>query len=348
MRRTLGATFVSLSLNGALGTLEAQIPKLRVLDSIALEESGNRFIARAAALSVSGDGSIFVSDNSNKFVLSYTRGGRFIRQFGKRGSGPGELESAVQIALDGDSLLVVNNQSRLRLDAYDVKTGAHRFGVALPRRASTITASGGILRASSVAMGDRASMVQVNRGRGTPVIQGPLPELLQRFPILAGPFGTVTHDARGDHIVSAFEVSDFVYFWDSRGKVDSVRVPVVQRRGAQQDLLQRAARDTSRGREALFRSSIPMAVAWIGDSAVAVVHGDVELKGNLFEGRFFLSVVHLRTRKVCADRVVPVPSDPFPRFAIRDGVLFALVQHVPDTGEPGTYVLKMPLAFSCA
>jgi hypothetical protein len=93
---------------------------------------------------------------------------------------------------------------------------------------------------------------------------------------------------------------------------------------------------------------MPMAVAWVGDSAVAVVHGDVELKGNLFEGRFFLSMVHLRTRKVCVDRIVPVPSDPFPRFTIRDGVLFALVQHVPDTGESGTHVLRMPLAFSCA
>ncbi len=323
--------------------------QLRGADSVRLDEKEGRFISRASGLAVARGGSIFVADNGNKAVLAYSPGGRFVRQFGKRGSGPGELESALQIALDGDTLLLVNNAARLRIEAFGVRDGKYKWGVALPRRPFSITSQGGVLRGASIEMGKNASIVEVRTPTGKTSVFGPLPEMIQRFPILGGPFGTVVHDDRLDRIAAMFEVSDYVYVWRRNSeRSDSILVKKVRRRGTRQDLLQAAGRDTSKGIDALYKSSMPVAIGWLTDSSIAVVHSDVEYRGQLFEGQFFLSIVNTRTRLSCADLQLSVPRDPFPRFAFHGETLYALVQHVPEDGDALAYVVRFPMPSTCA
>lgn len=340
------ARFVILTVVVMASNLQAQ--RLRGVDSTLLEETSGRFISRAAGLAVSRDGSVFVADNGSKHVLSFSRAGKFIRQVGKKGSGPGELESALQLTLDGDSLLVVNNMARLRVEVFETRTGKYRWGVALPRRPFSITSDGGVVRGASLEMGKKSSLMEVTLRPLRSSLIGPVPELINRFPILGGPFGTVVHDERGETIAQSFEVSDYLYVWKrSTEKVDSILIPRVRRRGARRDLLEAAGRDTSRGRDALYKSSVPVAIGWLSETLIAVVHSDVEYRGQLFEGDFLVSVVNTQTRQSCADLPLNVPRDPFPRFAFQAGSLYAFVQHVPDDGEVQSYVVRFALPGSC-
>ena len=98
------------------------------------------------------------------------------------------------------------------------------------------------------------------------------------------------------------------------------------------------AQDTSRGREALFKSSMPMYVRFVSDRKALVIHGDLEFSRSLFAGTFFASVVDVGGKSVgCSDLLIPVPTDPLPRFFSRSDTLFAIVQH----SEGRTFVLRL-------
>jgi hypothetical protein len=55
---------------------------------------------------------LYVLDGGNARVLVFDRAGRFVRQIGKRGGGPGELLAPMRMALLGDGTLVVSDNGR--------------------------------------------------------------------------------------------------------------------------------------------------------------------------------------------------------------------------------------------
>lgn len=75
---------------------------------------------------------LYVLDRSNSRVLKFDRNGRFVRQFGARGDGPGEFQAPRGIALTGDGSLAVGDamKSNVTLFAPD---GTVRRSVALER-----------------------------------------------------------------------------------------------------------------------------------------------------------------------------------------------------------------------
>lgn len=71
--------------------------------AIDLEE---RSIEGAAGAVVSDDDSLFVVDRERSRVLVYGQRGGLRREFGRVGSGPGELERPTDLAVDGDRVFV--------------------------------------------------------------------------------------------------------------------------------------------------------------------------------------------------------------------------------------------------
>src|SRR5687767_8214378 len=61
---------------------------------------------RISGVAAGTDGSIFVLDQSVPVVRQYTAAGRHVRDFGKRGQGPGELSRPEVIAVSNDRLIV--------------------------------------------------------------------------------------------------------------------------------------------------------------------------------------------------------------------------------------------------
>jgi hypothetical protein len=67
--------------------------------------AGASFRGPAGSITRSVDGTIFLVDNSDDRVKSYDRSGRFLREIGRKGAGPGEYEEVIDISAGVDSRL---------------------------------------------------------------------------------------------------------------------------------------------------------------------------------------------------------------------------------------------------
>ncbi len=75
---------------------------------------------RPTDATVDAAGNIFVADGYiNSRVVKYDKNGRFIKQAGKRGSGPGELTLAHAIAVDASGNVYVGSRSDRRIVVFD-------------------------------------------------------------------------------------------------------------------------------------------------------------------------------------------------------------------------------------
>src|SRR5262245_23624083 len=71
---------------------------------------------------VAPNGDIFVSEGhggANARVLKFTKDGKFIKSFGKKGSGPGEMEQPHALAMDSRGRLFVGDRSNNRVLIFD-------------------------------------------------------------------------------------------------------------------------------------------------------------------------------------------------------------------------------------
>jgi hypothetical protein len=67
------------------------------------------------------NGEIYVSDgeSTNARVVKYSRDGKFLKFWGTKGAGPGELEVPHSIAMDSQGWLYVANRSNKRIEIFD-------------------------------------------------------------------------------------------------------------------------------------------------------------------------------------------------------------------------------------
>ncbi len=86
--------------------------------------NGPDTFAQPSAVVVAPSGDIFVADghigdDSNERVVKFSRDGRFIRTWGKRGKGPGEFDGPHCIAMDSRGRLFVCDRSNNRIQIFD-------------------------------------------------------------------------------------------------------------------------------------------------------------------------------------------------------------------------------------
>ena len=187
----------------------------------------------------------------------------------------------------------------MRVEVFDAATSEFRWGRQLPQRAFEITSNNGTIYAAGLTPNTSTSLVSFSTATDSLKHLGWIPKILHDNPVLMGPFGTVSHDVSGQAIAEAFEASDYVYYQTKGLSRDSMTLPTIRRRGAATEALLATAADTSKGREALFMSSVPMLTRFVNDSVIAVVHSDVELSNNLFIGKYYVSLIDVRHRRVC-------------------------------------------------
>jgi DNA-binding beta-propeller fold protein YncE len=72
---------------------------------------------------VAPDGSIFVADGhggeTNARIVKFTKDGKFIKSWGKKGSGPGEFDAPHALAMDSAGRLFVGDRSNSRIQIFD-------------------------------------------------------------------------------------------------------------------------------------------------------------------------------------------------------------------------------------
>jgi sugar lactone lactonase YvrE len=98
------------------------------------------------------NGSIFVADghggNSNARILKFDKNGKFIRTWGKKGTGPGEFDTPHALLLDAQGRLLVADRGNTRIQVFDQegkfitewKQWANPSGIALDRQGNVYSA----------------------------------------------------------------------------------------------------------------------------------------------------------------------------------------------------------------
>lgn len=96
---------------------------LMTLGTAGVAGEGPETFNQPSAVVVAPNGDIFVGDghggSSNARIVKFAKNGRFIKTWGKRGTGPGEFEAPHGLAMDSRGRLVVADRGNNRLQIFD-------------------------------------------------------------------------------------------------------------------------------------------------------------------------------------------------------------------------------------
>lgn len=324
--------------------LPGQAQVLRPLDSVRVRERDNVELGRPNAMAVTARGDAFVSDIADRKVVRISRAGD-VTVVAARGAGPGEVISPTGLAMLGDSLLVVRNVGRRRLEYFEPRSGAYMGGRSYSGPSTGFSAWSGQVLMGSLRQGHGArpqgTAWAVYAGTNEPQLGGSLPGFYQELPAAASVFAHVEVGRDAAFVHGVFEVSNWLYRWTlGTGAVDSLLLATGARRGARPELIQELFKDQSKAARLAYQWSAPMLVAPVSRNRVAVLYSDPTPSASVYEGPSFLILADWKSRRSCREIRVPVPADVVPRFAVRGDTLWALVQRTTADLEPETWLVR--------
>jgi DNA-binding beta-propeller fold protein YncE len=96
---------------------------LMTLGKAGVSGSGPDLFDQPTDVVVAPDGTIFVTDShrngKNNRVMKFDRNGKFLKEWGKKGSGPGEISEPHTIAMDSRGRLFVGDRENNRIQIFD-------------------------------------------------------------------------------------------------------------------------------------------------------------------------------------------------------------------------------------
>jgi len=98
-------------------TVKGQPAKMALVEELAVGGGGNpdESLSQVSTFVVDGEGGIFALDFKEQKIKVFDKSGKFLRQIGKPGQGPGELGMASGIQLMADGTLAVEDATNRRL-----------------------------------------------------------------------------------------------------------------------------------------------------------------------------------------------------------------------------------------
>lgn len=316
-------------------------PVLVPIDSVTLVENDRSYVAEPGDMAIAPDGTFLIADRFVKQVHAFDREGGFVGKIGQRGEGPGEFMNPGFLALDGDSLLYAVDTSEI--EVFDLRTFSPVRSYRVPRTPGIIAVSAGRLFAGYADPEQLGSIARISGDSAQFRVTGPFPELLRNealFPM----FNPVALALKGDTAATAYVVTDHVYLSDVGGRVlDSIQVPAMRRHGVDPAVLRRFAKnvtDQKLGEAAVYGTSLPTDLHWLPENRIALVSTDWKVVDSRFVESSYLSVIDPKARRSCVDAVIPGPTDPPVRVAMRGDTLFVLSQEVYEDTRLSTRILS--------
>src|SRR3989441_403924 len=96
---------------------------LLTLGKAGVAGDGENTFNRPSAVAVASNGNIFVADghggDSNARIVKFSKDGRFLKAWGRKGSGPGEFAELHAIAIDSRGRLFVGDRGNSRIQIFD-------------------------------------------------------------------------------------------------------------------------------------------------------------------------------------------------------------------------------------
>lgn len=134
----------------------------------------NYMFSEVSRVAVDFEGTIYIQDEKNGCIKTFDQQGKFIKSFGKKGQGPGEIQSYGRMSLSEDSLVIMDiSNARLTFFSKDGEFTRH-VPIGKYRSPSAIVDSKGVIYGDILSFGD------------TPVIQ------LIKFNSSFEPISTIT------------------------------------------------------------------------------------------------------------------------------------------------------------
>ena len=280
--------------------------RLVLLDSVRLSETDSSTIGDVSAFAVDDSGEIFVADGFSARVLEFSPDGHFVRAFGRKGRGPGELELPFSLVLLGDTLLAVGNRGANSPVLFDRRSGAwvtsgHAAGYVKSGRIV-----GDALWLGVVSRSRNASLAAWHPGADSMRYFGPVPAEYTASARLWSMMPQAPFVTWGDTVALGFAGVNRLYLLDSAGAVlDSIEPPVARRRGVPADLVAQYA--SIGGVEQLTQlSSILMQVGRLPSGEIVLVHHDVTHHGDQFTPTAYVTLLSADRTRACVDAVLPL------------------------------------------
>ena len=316
---------------------------LRPIDSVRIAETNSLLLSRPNRLVVGNRGHYFVADAAESRVLEITPSGTIVRAFGRKGSGPGEFQAPGSLAVSGDSLLAVMDVSLGRVALFDIRTGRYKSGFPLAAGlpSPTLRIQGASVFSGRLQSDLRSAVVELSFKGDQVSMEGMIPAVLRAHPEFVPLFGAVIFAQAGTDTYALFEVSQSLFRWKRGAHAgDEVPIPVVHRKGVKPGLFESLSRDPSKGETIAFDRSLPFVLEVIRPNVLGLVTLDGTLTKNGFSGTYFVTVIDLSLRRVCADLEVPAPHDPRPLVAFSGDTLVVLQQGADPTGQPASAIRR--------
>ncbi len=283
--------------------------QLVMLDSVRLMETDSNYIGRASGVAVDTSGAIFVADVLSARLLEFASDGRFMRAYGRKGSGPGELRKPVGIMLLGDSLVGVGNSGSNSPVVFDRRTGNW---VATGRVGGYIFAGqqvGDSIWLAVLSKKRSTSLASWRIGADTMHYFGPVPREYTESDNLwtSNPFGPFV--AWQDTVALGFATLNQILIMDGDGAVvDSVNPPVARRRGVPPNLVEEYAKHR-RLEYYTQLASLLMQVGHTSDGRLILVHHDMNHDGDRFWSTAYVTLVSADRKSACLDARIDLSPD---------------------------------------
>lgn len=310
----------------------AASPAIRKVDEVILRETDSLYVAGPIGVVVGRDGSLYVSDNIENRVVRFSRTGELVQTYGRRGQGPGELMAPSRLGLIGDSVLLVADDDRGQVTAYDVASGQYLYDVAITGN------SGGIgVRHDTVWMGNRnfgqqTGAVSWSAADRTPRYMVDFPPLYKTSRLVATVYGYVNVLPLGDSLLVSYFASPDLLLTDLQGRVGrTLRIPAVRRRTVPVDLERRYREARTRNERA---SLVPLLAAahQLSSGTVALVSYDIDWPGQVTLRRAWVILLSPNLQRACLDLPLPLTRDGTGTVTFHGDTLVTLEQEVRELG----------------
>ena len=154
----------SLLFSGAAVADEETPAKLRLVEELVLgsdSDEETQIFSATVSVEGAGDGTVYVLDSGNQRILIFEQDGRFRKQFGQMGPGPGEFQEPVAFTLDEKGQLLVFDTGSHKMIVFDAN-GAFvrevRFHNGIHGVFSPVVIGGGNVAFTAYKIGDQMQM----------------------------------------------------------------------------------------------------------------------------------------------------------------------------------------------
>lgn len=323
-------------------------PTLVLEDSIILRETDDHPVGQPVSLITVDDGSFVIADGYSNSVLHFDSGGRFLRNFGQKGEGPGEFEFVSYAGFVAGDVVGIGDDHAFELELFELGSGAHIGAVKMGSLIEAYVVRGntvwfvGIDAESSTTLGaveldDLLATASGGGSDGTTLSPDRVgvPRIYTENDVVMGMLSGVTFDVREGVAVVGFLASPSLLIVNSSGAVvDSLEVPVARRRGL---LDEEEFLGMGRGPESTGiwgRISALVKVSHDSRGYVHTVHqeSNYDPESRQMRATFFVSSVKADGTRACPDTLVPTSDAGLAELTLDGDRLRVLDQRLAGSG----------------